>query len=137
MFKDWSSSDWITLIGIIAPLIVAMIVVLARFSKRIGVYEAEHGGMKTAIQGLEAKAVEHGGMKAAIQGLEAKAVKHEALDTAVALLTQGMAAVQTAFVNLRDEIREDRTEVRDGMKEIRHDVKNLMTGRVGRSRSDS
>lgn len=120
MFKDWSSSDWITLIGIIAPLIVAMIVVLARFSKRIGVYEAEHGGMKTAIQGLEAKAV-----------------KHEALDTAVALLTQGMAAVQTAFVNLRDEIREDRTEVRDGMKEIRHDVKNLMTGRVGRSRSDS
>lgn len=113
MFDNWSPSDWIGLLAFVVPILAASVTALAVTFKRLGRFETEHDLMK-----------------ADIVGLQDEVKKIPALDTAIQLFGQGMTTMQAAFVDLRSEIRAERIETKDSLREIRHDVKNLLTGKV-------
>lgn len=127
MFKGWSPGDVLAFWGLtttVAAAILAGVWHALHTARRLGRFEGEHDQMKTDIGDLQAESE-----------------KHTALGTSLQLLTQTVSMVQTTITEMRSETREGRQEMRDAVNdlkqdtaaaigEVRHDLRNLMTGKV-------
>lgn len=109
MFRNWQPGDWIALLAIIVPILCASLGAFWLTAKKLGAFETEHNTMKATIAELHGKTDLIAG-----------------LDTAIKLAVQGMSTMQTAFVDFRREIREDRQETRDAIAGMRAETQTAL-----------
>jgi hypothetical protein len=139
-----SPSDWIAIAAITVPVIGSCLVVVVVTARKTGVFESKFGQVVEDVKALKEREPQPGewkAMKASVEELEEQAKRIPAFDTAVQLLTQSMHTMQTGFVEFRKEAREGRAasadaiktlggEIKGELREVRHDVNNLLSGKV-------
>lgn len=141
MFQNWSHGDWIALVAILLPVLVASLGALWLTARRIGSFEAEFEIVRTAATTAKANSDQVPGMLDRLENVEVKADGLGKVDTAVQLLAQSVKLMTSSIAVFQEESREARRETatalatfraefRDEMKEVRHDLNNVITGRI-------
>jgi DNA repair ATPase RecN len=139
-----SPADWIAIAAITVPVVGSCLVVVVVTARKTGAFESKFGQVVEDVKALKEREPQPGewkAMKASVEELEEQAKRIPAFDTAVQLLTQSMHTMQVGFVEFRKEAREGRAtvaasinalggEIKGELREVRHDVNNLLTGKV-------
>lgn len=131
MFEHIGAGDWIALLALAVTVLSACIGTLWLVARRLGNWESDITAMKSKMDDMATD----------IESLDDRVSELGRVDVAVQLLSQSMGNLGAVFHEFREESREARRETRlaiEGLRqeikqevgEIRHDVRNLMTGKV-------